>query len=251
MSNKIIILGSNGFIGCHLFKCFKANNFVTLGISRKKTDTTTHIIEDYFEEINTILSLVSTKDIIINCLNDFQCQKKKIPFILFFISKLQTSIKLVQISSLSVYDSKNNLILSDEFTTLSPKTRYGKLKLIIEEEIQKNAKIRKYLILRVGGVFSKERLPKLIKFKNNKITSFFINLVFFETNLYLINIKNLEKKILYLVKNNFFEEKIINIFYKHNFIKSKKNSLKIILKYLFFSKYYLNVSNDKMMKIFF
>ena len=44
MINKVVILGSSGYIGSNLYKYFKKKDFKTIGISRKSSSTTTHCV---------------------------------------------------------------------------------------------------------------------------------------------------------------------------------------------------------------
>lgn len=243
-------MGSSGYIGSNLYKYFKKKDFKTIGISRKSSSTTTHLVNNFYKDCNYILSLIEVNDVIINCLSDKHTLDKKNCFILFLIPKISLNIKFVQISSLSVYISSETCIIKDEETKLIPNTKYGKLKLKIENEIIKNTYIKSYLILRIGGVFGRKKLPLIIRFKKNLMLNYILKIIFYENSLYLINIRNLEKKIFYLLKNDLYHYLTINIFYKHNFICSNKNIINKLLKNLLFKKYYLKLSNSKMKKIF-
>ena len=245
MSKKIIIFGSSGYLGENIASFLKKNNFDVVGISRKKTNFTTFQIKDYFDEYYQIIKKISNNDIVINCLNDKKCIKNNISFINFFLSNINFSLKLIQFSSLSVYNETVNNYLKDEKSILKPNSSYGRLKLLIENNIKNNTYITDYLILRVGGVYGKKKLPILIRLKKNIIMHRIINLFFSRTYLKLISVIKLNNKILSLLEKDDFNKETINLFYNHLFVDSKNNILKDYLKNSLFRSYYTNVSNNK------
>jgi len=245
LSKKVIILGSSGYLGENIARFLKQNNFNVIGISRKKSSFTTLQISDYFSDYNEITKQISKNDILINCINDQKCEKNKVSFINFFLEKINFSIKILQISSLSVYNEINNEYLKDEKSTLNPMTSYGKLKLSIENNIKNNTLITDYLILRVGGVFGKKRLPILIRLKRNIFTYSILKIFFSTTYLKLLSINKLNYKILSLLEKDDFNRETINLFYNHLFIVSKNNFFKKFIKRNFLRSYYIIVSNNK------
>lgn len=249
MSKKIIILGSSGYLGENIASFLKKNDFEVVGISRKKSNFTTFQIKDYFHEYYDILKKISENDILINCINDQKCKKNNVSFINFFLKNLNFNIKILQFSSLSVYNESNNDCLKDEKSILKPSSSYGKLKLLIEYNIKKNIYVTDYLILRVGGVFGKKKFPTLLHLKRNTIAYMLIKFFLSTTYLKLISINKLNYKILSLLGNDDFKKETINLFYNHLYVDSKNNLFKKFIKNNFLKSYYTNVSNNKINKI--
>ena len=249
MSKRIIILGSSGYLGENIASFLKKNNFEVIGISRKNSNFTTFQIKDYFNEYFDILKKISENDILINCINDQKCKKNNDSFINFFLKNLNFNIKIIQFSSLSVYNESNNEYLKDEKSILQPSSSYGKLKLLIEYNIKKNMYITDYLILRVGGVFGKKKLPTLLRLKRNILTYMLIKFLFSRTYLKLISINKLNNKILSLLEKDDFKKETINLFYNHLYVDSKNNLFKKFIKNNLLKSYYTKVSNNKIKMI--
>ena len=168
MSNKIIILGSSGYLGSNIFNNLKRENFDIIGISRNISNSTTNLINDYFKDFKKVLKLLESNDVIINCLNDNKYLNGNISFIEFLLSKINFKIRIIQISSLSVYISNEKENFYNENSMLNPVSNYGKIKYFIERTIINNNFVNDYLILRIGGVFGKGKLPYVLKLKKNK-----------------------------------------------------------------------------------
>ena len=246
MSNKIIILGSSGYLGSNIFNNLKRQNFDIIGISRNISNSTTNLINDYFKDFKKVLELLDSNDVIINCLNDDKYVNGNTSFIEFLLSKINFKIRIIQISSLSVYISNEKENFYNENSMLNPVSNYGKIKYIIERTIINNNFVNDYLILRIGGVFGKRKLPYVLKLKKNKFFYFFLKFIFYRTKLRLISIYNLNKMLVFFLNKENFDNQIINIFYEHDFINSDKSIVKVFLKNSFFKKYYLNITNEKM-----
>ena len=248
MQNKIIILGSNGYLGSNLYNFFKSKKYNTIGVSRRDGDCSDIILEDYYKKFYKLKNIIKHQDIVINCLNEIKIRKKKSDFLKFFHDNTEVHIKFIQISSLSVYSPDQNKYLNEN-SILNPKSKYGKIKFNNEKNIKKFNYFYKFLILRVGGIYGKGRIPKILKLKMNPFFRILLNLIFYNTSLKLISIYNLIRLIEYLIKYDKFNNDTMNIFYDHKIIESKKNLLSFFLKKTFLRKYYLEIDNSKFKEV--
>lgn len=244
MQSKIIILGSNGYLGSNLYSFLKFKNYNVIGVSRKNSNCSDLILEDYYHKFYKLKNIIKQQDIVINCLNDVKINSKNLDFIKFFYDNTDVNIKLIQISSLSVYSTEQNIYLKEN-SLLNPKSKYGKIKFNIEKKIKYFNYFDKFIILRVGGIYGNGRIPKILKLKINPFFRVLLNLIFYNTSLKLISIYNLTKFIENIIKYDSFNNDTMNVFYDHKIIESKKNFISFFLKNTILRKYYLDIDNSK------
>ena len=199
---KVILLGYSGFIGSyilkelakHLKKNVKLNlicvgrNTISQPFQNKKIK---YIKWDFVNFTKSKLFFLKKENIIINCVGKNYSNKKNLEKMnLIFIKKLTNYIKnnkilvrLIQLSSVSVYGAEKKYVTKIKTITENSKTNpdnlYSKSKLEAELCIQNISKINKkhfsFTILRIANVFSELKNPnsfRLINFLLNKCVWF-------------------------------------------------------------------------------
>lgn len=148
MTTKVLILGCNGFIGRHLVKFLKSQDFHVYGIGRGHYELNLLSSENFLEaEINeeTISKCCPAPDVIINCAggssvpdsfsepyNDFQKTSASLFAGLEFIRKNKLDCLYILTSSGAVYGNQQG-ILSENSLTESQVSPYGLYKKICEQ----------------------------------------------------------------------------------------------------------------------
>ena len=165
MNSKILITGSNGFIGQHLSLYLKKFKIFGIGNKRKAIFQKTNI---YSKNINgkitsqKLLAYFKNIDIIIHCAgsglglnyeDDFN--KNVLPTfeILKYINKLKKKPKIIFVSTLSVYKSTTKKI--EEEDLVRPSSIYAKNKKSSEDILKLFSKIYKFdlLIARTASLY--------------------------------------------------------------------------------------------------
>jgi UDP-glucose 4-epimerase len=156
---KILITGSNGFLGKEVVPLIKKKNnlyFVTRRKSRKKNNLCCNLKN--LKKIEYITHLLKP-DVIINLAADvnFIKETKKIYIVNSFLLKVfakyckNNNKHLIHASSISVNGINS---LYNYKTKLNPINIYGKTKLIAEKYIQKSK--CNYSIIRFAGIYGKD-----------------------------------------------------------------------------------------------
>lgn len=138
LNNKVLITGSNGFIGKHLLKFLKIKKFNIISLNHitqriiKKKIKLNYVFHLFFKINNNKKNFKINLNQIKKCIS--LCKKTDAKLI-FFSSDLPRSINI---------NLKNKMTL------------YHKSKLACEDEIINNLHHKKYLILRISNIFSKD-----------------------------------------------------------------------------------------------
>ncbi|RBQ03566.1 NAD-dependent epimerase/dehydratase family protein [Pedobacter miscanthi] len=135
---NIILLGANGFIGRNLSQHFDSLNhqFNLFKFKRNSLPGNDHYTYNQ-ESLNELASGIGneTKTVIINAAYDSSNvfnNKKLIDFIELACKTIKVS-SVVHLSSISVYDGFDQLVLSPNFSDTKPVSLYGKIKLNLEK----------------------------------------------------------------------------------------------------------------------
>tara|TARA_Y100000590_G_C15728573_1_gene1016185 strand:+ start:1861 stop:2709 length:849 start_codon:yes stop_codon:yes gene_type:complete len=207
--SKIMILGSNGYIGSNIKRYLKHKKFFNINApnSFECNLTKTVSIKNYFTKLdkypeiiifsagmprNKIFKKIHKKKndiMILNLLKNIDC--KKLNYFIF-------------LSSIDVYNIEDNRKFSENDISYS-KYFYGKSKIYCEKILKANISKNKLLILRIPGVFGK---------LNNSVINLFINNILSRKKIILENHGNNLRdflflddlcKIIYLfIKNKFY-----------------------------------------------
>lgn len=168
-SNRVIVIGGNGFIGTNICKYFSENNWnVTsfdLALPKEKIKNVEYIQGDYFN--NTLLeSQISDKDLIIHSLSTVNPGNSSVKFLqgysLDFVQMARLALMLVGTDKKMIFISSGGTVYGNqtefpikETASLNPINHYGCLKVCIENmlrtyNIQNNTS---FLIARVSNPF--------------------------------------------------------------------------------------------------
>jgi dTDP-glucose 4,6-dehydratase/UDP-glucose 4-epimerase len=226
---KILILGSQGFIGSHLTNFFCVRNHIVYGC-----DIVNFTTSDFYYSKTSILDpdfeiFISTHqfDVCINAsgngnvsfsfedpILDFNANIVAVNTVLFLLSKYQPTCKFIHFSSAAVYGNPVLLPVSEE-SALQPQSPYGYHKLLSENICKKYFHLYNIpiLILRPFSVYG-NRLKKQIvwdvchKMKNHDTIEMFGT---GNESRDFIHIDDLLNCIDLLIKNANFCADIINI----------------------------------------
>lgn len=173
---KILIAGSNGFVGRNLFNSFK-KKYETYGVSRTKTENTSHVADAGKPEIFDVLETLNP-DVVIHAikipfsidyyeLNKEEAEKQEMAIIKNLAGWcIKNNKKFIFISSDYVYAGETNGY--DEDSKTNPVNFYGKIKLEMEKVAEK---VNNHTILRPTVIFGmndeKNFLGQMIKTNAN------------------------------------------------------------------------------------
>lgn len=144
--NRIIITGATGFIGRSLMAVFLNHSYVVLGLSRKYTKSPIPNIKSIRYNSSEITQIInkfkpnvlinaagsaSVEKSFINPQEDFHNSVNLVNILLEGIRRSFFKPLFVQLSSASVYKTKNNLPIN-ETTTISPISPYSYHKIICD-----------------------------------------------------------------------------------------------------------------------
>lgn len=257
----IVILGSNSFLAQSLIEVISSDVKLNIILVSRVRSTSTQleqiILSNYKNNFNIIKEIILKADYIINFVyspnkNDY-INKYFYKNLLLAIKNSKQSIHLIHLSSLSVYGYNylNKIRILSENSKLIPNSKYGLIKLNNELDLTScHTHNYSYTVLRVGGVVSVNRLPKIFKI-NKFILSLFLDK---NSKFNLININVLNNIIYQIIKNNTpFKNEIFNVSkcYSIDFFNltiSKNSSLvkitKYLLKFLNYSQIYQIMYNN-------
>lgn len=235
MSNKILILGSTGFIGSEIFKRISLNRDYKVYRYSTKLDRPIDFFETKKAKFDVIIFASGIHGDIIKYKNIFIENKK----ILKILSKLlKSTTKCIFISSFKTSIETNKQIIKEEniYNFFKNDSDYGKIKILAEKigiKLFKKYKIN-YKIISPSHVIG----PSKVKNNPNNIDILkkqrkLINIV---PNCFLsfIDVRDVADYILKVIKNNKFDNKKIilnteNILYKDYIKKIKKKKFNVII----------------------
>jgi nucleoside-diphosphate-sugar epimerase len=152
----ILVVGSNGFIGKSIIKNLKNNSLATKNISRKECDLLdSYQTIKYFRSFREkTLDVIFVASITRSKEDSFSSMQKNIIMIKNFIdaSKNLKLNSLIFISSVDVYDYKENTQLTEE-SFLFPSNPYAISKICSEEMLKSAFKENILTILRLPGAY--------------------------------------------------------------------------------------------------
>ena len=177
---NILILGSTGFIGNHLFKYFKKKFPLVIGTYRRKNNNISDLKNQYKLDFSgdwkNLLSEIIERhkiNIVINCISygvNYSEQDSSIGKIInselpekLYVELSQKNINLfIHLGSSQEYGNTNEII--NEKLILNPQNMYGKTKAIGTKNLisQKKVNSLSLIILRLFSVYGKDE-------KENKI----------------------------------------------------------------------------------
>ena len=154
--NLILVVGGNGFIGKSVIKNLKNNFFTTKNINRQECDLLdSHQTKKYFKSFRKkTLDVIFVASITRSKEDSFSSMQKNITMINNFIdaSKNLELNSLIFISSVDVYDNKENTQLTEE-SFLFPSNPYAISKICSEEMLKSAFKETILTILRLPGAY--------------------------------------------------------------------------------------------------
>ena len=152
----ILVVGSNGFIGKSIIKNLNNNSLDTKNISRKECDLLdSHQTTKYFRSFREkTLDVIFAASITRAKEDSFSSMQKNIIMIKNFIDASQNLDinSLIFISSVDVYDNKENTQLTEE-SFLFPSNPYAISKICSEEMLKSAFKENILTILRLPGAY--------------------------------------------------------------------------------------------------
>lgn len=194
--NRIIITGATGFIGKSLMTVFLNRGYVVLGLSRRMVKSSTlnvkpvkytsleitRIIDKFRPDVMiNAAGSASIEKSFINPQEDFYNSVNLVNILLEGIRLSSFKPLFVQLSSASVYKTKNNLPIS-ETTAISPISPYGYHKVICDLVAKEYSYLFNIpvLITRLFSVFGPNQRRLLLweiynKFSNKKTNSVIID----------------------------------------------------------------------------
>jgi UDP-glucose 4-epimerase len=171
---------------------------------------------------------------------------------------INKKVKLIHISSTSVYGSQIGTVYEEE-KNLNPQSPYAEVKVLEEKFLFKNRKKLNYVTLRFGTIFGASpgiRFHTAVnKFCFNVVLKKYLPVWVTAINQYrsYLSIKDAIKSINFIIKKNIFNNEIYNVltnnFTVHDVLNSiKKNKLEFKIKKTFskiMNQYSYNVSKTK------
>jgi UDP-glucose 4-epimerase len=165
----ILLIGGSGFLGKTIFLQLKSNGFNVHYADLKPIDGfENNFIELDILEKKSFLKLNSNYDFIVNLTGQttrpsnlcVALNSEGLSNIIDFVNK--NNIRLIQMSTLSVYGSSENKI--DENNPLNPETVYGSCKVFSEFLIKKNLKKGSYIIIRLSNLYGNNQPKGMIAY---------------------------------------------------------------------------------------
>ncbi len=213
-NSKIIILGSTGFIGTSLHEYLLRKNYHVEGSFR--TNQFFRVNHGNYFCIGENKNFNNT--IVVYLIESIGDKNINIDFLTGYLSQFTSTTKLIFISSRLVYDVNNKLPV-EEISDLKSRNTYAESKIVQEELIREKAKTIgfNYVILRPSNVFGISNTYKSIR---NIINVFADNIINNKTSFVYgdgsqvrdyLNIKELNKVIELIIRNDVFDNEIYNI----------------------------------------
>lgn len=228
---KVLITGSNGYIGQHIVNKLK-NDFELYGINSQNRNLNEGIVKNYFVDIkdfnkvekvinevkpNIIIHLAAivhknNNDTSENNYMKINYQASKNIFEMADKYKVE---KVIFSSTIEVY-GENNLNIITNNTNCNPQSFYGKSKYLAEKELLEKKYNFKYYILRFAPVYGKDftlNTDKRIFLKKNKIAYYFKKGNY---SFSFCSINNITNFVLHLLNSN-YESSIVILSDKENY----------------------------------
>lgn len=185
---RIVIFGYTGLLGEDILKYFKKNtthDIICVGRNKKSISKKNSKIKyfkwDFVTFTKSNLPFLKKADVIINCVGKIKNSKKELQFInetflknlLRYISQYKLKIRLIHLSSVSVYGKVQDYLGQSktiyENSNIRAKSLYSTSKLngdlLIQNSIKKKTnKNFTFTILRISNVFSKKNNSNLYNF---------------------------------------------------------------------------------------
>ena len=165
MTQSVLITGINGFVGRHLVKLLKSNNYTIsgIGINEMAVEGINYYNLDLLKKNEILLNIMNECDKVVHLAAILPHNQNKGNFLnvnLNITNNVLESFEksnaktFIFLSSMKVYGKLEN-IPSDENVELNPKTDYGKSKLACENLIKKfsSKSNKKFIILRSTYLF--------------------------------------------------------------------------------------------------
>ncbi|SKC34987.1 dTDP-4-dehydrorhamnose reductase [[Eubacterium] yurii] len=160
MKKKILIIGSSGYVGRELvdFLRLKGREVVTISRTEENSNNVLDLNLDNlnfnFLESNQFILFLSAISSIEECQNNYKESYKVNVFNTKRIIKraLEMNNKVIFFSSDAVFENKEHQIIDDSCRT-NPKSNYGKMKKLVEDEFKTN---KNFKAIRLSYVFSKK-----------------------------------------------------------------------------------------------
>ncbi len=149
MKQKILILGSNGFLGKNISEALsKLNEFVIFCPKRQDLNLLdSNSCNEYLKKI--------LPDIVIHCAVDINSAEDSLKIFFNIYNAKSFYGKLIQIGSGAEYDKRCYVPLMSEsqYGLSVPVDTYGLSKYLISKELESNSNSDKYLNLRLFGIY--------------------------------------------------------------------------------------------------
>ena len=119
MGKKVLIIGSDGYIGSRLYDCLIANNIETdgvdigwFGIVNEKTLVVDYnsLSKEYINSYTHIILLAGHSSVSMCNNNDISCHQNNVNNFLNLLDKLNNDQTLIYASSLAIYGSSNKVV---------------------------------------------------------------------------------------------------------------------------------------------
>lgn len=242
---KIAVFGGSGYLASILKNQSKIekNNYIFFSRKKKNKFYINHLLikkKNIFKNFDIIIHLAGPNKNQLK--NDKNLLKKKNQLTYRICDLcLAHNIKLIYISSLQVYKNygRENLDINSEinYSDIYSKAHYESEKIIIS----KFANYKMFTILRIGNIFGFKKFDKRLNLNDNLIhnlcnsaiqkkeiflknTSIQRTLIPSQLFIHIINL---------IIKKNFFNNNIENIFYKNFTLKAISKIIQKRLKFLF------------------
>ncbi len=218
---KIVVLGSNSFIGRHFILENKKYHIKAISRSNQNNNNDKNIefIKcKSFSEDNLKL-IFENGDVVINCVYSKSDENEKIIKNIVSAANHCKISKLIHISSAVVAGYQENKFI-DEDVKCIPITNYQKLKYKLEKLLMSSKLTCKLIILRPTAVFGDGGLNLIKNLEEIKSKSFLSNIFKFiilgNRQMHLVTIKNVVESIKFVIENNFDKPKELFIVSQDN-----------------------------------
>lgn len=242
---KIAVFGGSGYLASILKNQskIKKNNYIFFSRKKKNILYINHLLikkKNIFKNFDIIIHLAGPNKNQLK--NDKNLLKKKNQLTSRICDLcLAHNIKLIYISSLQVYKNygRENIDINSEinYRDIYSKAHYESEKIIISKFVN----YKMFTILRIGNIFGFKKFDKLLNLNDNLIHNLcnsaiqkkeiFLNNASIQRTFipsqFFIHIINL------IIKKNFFNNNIENIFYKNFTLKAISKIIQKRLKFLF------------------
>jgi nucleoside-diphosphate-sugar epimerase len=242
---KVLIIGSNGFIGKYLLKFLLKKKFICFELNRKKKINKNYITSDISSKKNFFTKMNSLKknfDFVINLSGQISNDNEMNKTILHGNNNLisyfkKKKAKLIFVSTSLVYKGSDAIL--SENSNLLPNSDYSKNKILSENMYKKYS--NNYVIFRLGNVYDESfnkkgllknisesiKLGRVLKIENLKAARSYVHVEDFCRAIYFIFKKSSgsEKSIYNFGKENLSNSDIIKLYRDKFKFNIKTNNL--------------------------